>query len=134
MELRVRSSDDLAALAGWAARRGIRRIKVELDGRRPAARLESLSAAINRDLRACGCIEATVLCLAALISVPWIGVTFQSRLPEHWHALTALGFAYVLAAALLGKIAGLWLAERRLAGNVRMLKTLLHEPTETASS
>ena len=88
-------------------------------------RLEQLSAAINRDLRACGCVEAAVLCTAALISIPWLGIVLWARLPEHWLALSALGFGYVFAAALLGKIGGLLWAEGRLSRNSPLAQSLV---------
>jgi hypothetical protein len=123
----IRSADDVAALAAWARRRRIRRIRVEAGATAPSQRIERLSAAINRDLRACGCFEAALLCLVALLSTPFAGSALWPDLPDHWIVLAAIGFGYLLAAAAVGKIGGLMLAQWRLSRNLRLMQALLHK-------
>lgn len=125
-EFSVRQPSDLAALSSWRQRRGIRRINVDaalMTGRQ----LERLNTAINRDLRACGCIEGAVFCAAALLSLPWLGATLWSQLPGSSAAVAAIGFGYAALAALAGKIFGVALAEWRLSRNLRSLADLLRE-------
>ena len=121
----VARPEDLDRIGGWSARR-VRRIAIDTRDRRPLVdRVERLSRAINRDLRACGCIEGAVACASAMAAAPLLGTMIWSRLPSSRPALIGILFGYLIAAALVGKICGIVLAERRLSRNVRALRAVL---------
>lgn len=126
MVRRIRSLDDLAALQAPKWRRSVARINLEIAADTADARpLERIEAAINRDLRYCGCIEAAACCFAALVALPLILASGTLNLPADWLQLTGLGLVYLCSVALVGKFVGIVLAERRLASNVRRLEMLL---------
>jgi hypothetical protein len=124
LELCINTTEDIDKIGRWP-RPHVRKIKVV--ARAPGAPqniVERLSKAINRDLRACGCAEGAALCGAALAALPVLGSILSPWLPSRKLTLCGLVFAYLVTAALLGKIAGIVLAEYRLSRNIRVLKAL----------
>jgi hypothetical protein len=119
IELHICAATDLDALASWG-KRHVRRIRVDI-GAAASPGAAQLIDAINRDLRACGCVEAAVASAAALLTLPAVWAV-ASGSP---FVLSSTLVAYVFGAALLGKIVGLLLAEWRLARNVRAIRRLL---------
>jgi hypothetical protein len=124
--LTVRGAEDLALLSRPRWARGIGSIVLEIDAASddPAA-FERPTAAINRELRACGCVTAAMFTVAALASLPAAGALPSASLPGDWWRWSALAFGYVLAAALVGKIVGLIVSEIKLARRLRELDRLL---------
>ena len=129
--MRIRDADDLVLLERPPWSRTVRNVVLELDAAADRkAQLERSAAAINRELRACGCVTSAIFTVAALASLPVARALLVESLPGGWWRLSALAFAYVLGAALAGKITGLIISEVKLARSLRELRSLLQRSAD----
>ena len=108
MELIFDSPNDLRALRSRAMRRDVSRVVLAF------ARDDAVERDINRGLRACGCEVGSILLCIALVSM---AVEFMLGWRTSWWIVGAIAFG----AALVGKIAGLALAEWRLRAAINRL-------------
>ncbi len=107
----------LTKLAGRTSRATVRRI--ELAGAERLAGGGALERQINRWYFACGCEQGSVTVLLAIASCTTAGLWRGFDGPLAWWRVVA----YVAAAALIGKFAGLAYARLRLRTTRRRLLT-----------
>jgi hypothetical protein len=127
--LTIRGVADLDMLNPYhRARVGFRRIKLDVPGVSDVDR-ELQEQRINRDYFACGCAEATIFTLIALVAAPvWLVFSLG------WEAITWRHAAYALGSVVLasgvGKGIGVMRARHRLRREVEWLRHLLRPRAE----
>ena len=105
----ITTVDELNALRRRSARRGVKRVALELIS--PATLRTRLEAPINRHLASCGCVTGAAFVAAGMIALTV--AAFQVPGPIGFGRVAqALGI--LLAIGLTGKIIGLLAAEYRL--------------------
>jgi hypothetical protein len=118
METVIRTRAELRALKTRAARRGLRRVALELPGA-PPAELRAAERAINKGLRACGCEVGAALTMAGLAAVVLFFLLRPGRYDPTAPRTLICVFGFLCATALAGKMAGLVWAEWRLRSSIR---------------
>jgi len=120
MKKTIRTLLELQALRSLNARHGISEVLLELPG--PFDEIRKLEVEINKSLKACGCEIGAMLVAIGLLAL----VFFSVLTPTHinWaSSKTIFGTAgYLGILALLGKIIGLAIANRRLQLAIDLLE------------
>jgi hypothetical protein len=80
---------------------------------------------LAHDYGGCGCETGQYFMLAGLVGVAVLTWQTWSRDGWTWHQRGLWGFGLLVTAALLGKLAGLWVARRRLRRSISELGGLL---------
>jgi hypothetical protein len=128
--LTIRSASDLAVVA--EGRERFDRIAVNVAGLEPGSRA-AFESRINRDYRACGCEISAAATVAAMVGYVAYVVLRDVAVRDHVIRVVALGFAVVIVAAVVGKVAGRLIARRRLRRTLAALERHMRG-RETATS
>ena len=115
----IRHPEQLSGLSVFARRSGP--VAIE-DGKLPVDTLRLWEREINVHYLACGCrFGAAVLAAAVAAYLVWMALRPDDWVRSGWGDLW-VGGGGAIAAAVLGKMLGLWLAQRRLSANIKTIQ------------